>query len=82
MAGVAFAQADKIPDDPSRLKVNLLMPIDPKEIKYSRKTPPLVPLELLETEQFLRSRLRESPTHLSSPHPCCEGFSVRLQRKR
>ena len=30
---IAFAQADKIPDDPSRLKVNLLMPIDLKEMK-------------------------------------------------
>ncbi len=30
---IAFEQSDKILDDPSRLKVNLLTPIDPKEMK-------------------------------------------------
>lgn len=30
---IAFEQSDKIPDDPSRLKVNLLTPIDLKEMK-------------------------------------------------
>ena len=30
---IAFEQSEKIPDDPSRLKVNLLTPIDPKEMK-------------------------------------------------
>ncbi len=30
---IAFEQSEKIPDDPSNLKVNLLTPIDPKELK-------------------------------------------------
>src|SRR5215467_4063984 len=30
---IAFEQSEKISDDPSRLKVNLLTPIDPKEMK-------------------------------------------------
>ena len=30
---VAFEQSEKIPDDPSRLKVNLLTLINPKEMK-------------------------------------------------
>lgn len=30
---IAFEQSEKIPDDPSKLKVNLLTPIDPKELK-------------------------------------------------
>lgn len=30
---IAFEQSEKIPDDPSLLKVNLLAPIDPKEVK-------------------------------------------------
>lgn len=30
---VAFEQSEKIPDDPARLKVNLVAPIDPKEMK-------------------------------------------------
>lgn len=30
---ISFEQSEKIPDDPSRLKVNLVAPIDPKEMK-------------------------------------------------
>lgn len=30
---VAFAQSEKLPDDPAQLKVNLLTPIDPKQVK-------------------------------------------------
>ncbi len=30
---IAFEQSEKIPDDPSKLKVNLLTSIDPKEMK-------------------------------------------------
>jgi len=30
---IAFEQSEKMPDDPSRLKVNLLTPIDPREVK-------------------------------------------------
>jgi hypothetical protein len=30
---IAFEQSEKIPDDPSKLKVNLLTSVDPKEIK-------------------------------------------------
>ncbi|HWP58917.1 MAG TPA: nucleotidyl transferase AbiEii/AbiGii toxin family protein [Candidatus Acidoferrales bacterium] len=30
---IAFEQSEKIPDDPSKLKVNLLTPIDPKALK-------------------------------------------------
>jgi hypothetical protein len=30
---IAFEQSEKIPNDPSKLKVNLLTPIDPKEMK-------------------------------------------------
>ena len=30
---VAFAQSEKLPDDAAQLKVNLLSPIDPKEVK-------------------------------------------------
>jgi hypothetical protein len=30
---IAFEQSGKIPDDPSKLKVNLVTPIDPKELK-------------------------------------------------
>ena len=30
---IAFEQSGKFPDDPSKLKVNLLTPIDPKELK-------------------------------------------------
>lgn len=30
---IAFEQSEKIPDDPSRLKLNLVTPIDPKEMK-------------------------------------------------
>ncbi len=30
---IAFAQSEKLPDDAAQLKVNLLSPIDPKEVK-------------------------------------------------
>ena len=30
---IAFEQSEKIPDDPSRLKVTLVTPVDPKEMK-------------------------------------------------
>ena len=30
---IAFEQSEKLPDDPSQLKVNLITPIDPKELK-------------------------------------------------
>jgi len=30
---IAFEQSEKLPDDPSQLKVNLLAPIDPKDVK-------------------------------------------------
>ena len=30
---ISFEQSEKIPDDPSRLKVNLVTPVDPKEMK-------------------------------------------------
>ena len=30
---IAFEQSEKLPDDPSQLKVNLLAPIDTKDVK-------------------------------------------------